>query len=73
MKNIGAFINKRSGWILLGGFAFIIISVIYGTTLFSKLNSAGFQVAGSDSYAAFNAVHERLPNTEPELIVLFSD
>lgn len=73
MKNVGAFINKRSGWILAGGLLFIIISVVYGTTLFSKLNSAGFQVVGSDSYAAFNKVQNQLPHTDPELIVLFSD
>lgn len=66
------FINKRNGWILGGSLLFIIFAVIYGTTLFSKLNSSGFQVEGSDSAAAFHDMQTKLPTSDPELIVLFS-
>ncbi len=73
MQNLGNFINKRSGWILIGCLVFIIASVVYGTTLFSRLNSAGFQVEGSDSHTAFNDIQAHLPQTDAEVIVLLSD
>ncbi len=73
MKNLGTFINKRSGWVLITCLIFVIISVVYGTTLFSRLNSAGFQVEGSSSYKAFSDIQNKLPQTDPEIIVLLSD
>ncbi len=73
MKKLGEFIH-RNRWVVIGASAvFIIACVVYGTTLFEKLSSGGFQDESADSYQVLKDIQTRLPQTDPEVIVLFKD
>ena len=69
---LGRFIYRRRWLVLAAGLIFIIISGVYGTSVFGVLKSGGFYDATSESYQASIGVQQHLNNGETPLLVLFT-
>ncbi len=69
---LGRFIYQRRWLVLAAGLIFIIISGVYGTSVFGFLKSGGFYDPTSESYQASIGVQQQLNKGETPLLVLFS-
>ena len=68
----GNFIYRRYWWVLGAGLIFMIISGVYGTTLFSNLKGGGFDYPAAESSQALVTLQEKLGQPDGTLIALFT-
>lgn len=71
-KAWGNFVFRQRWLVLAVGVIFLIISAVYGTTLFSKLKSGGFYDPNADSTKVMNEIPTLLGRDPAQLLVLFS-
>ncbi len=69
---IGSAIYRRRWFVLLAGFVFLVVSGVYGTSVFPNLKGGGFYDPNADSTRVTEALHHDLGRDEGALIVLFT-
>lgn len=70
-QSLGHFINKFRWWVLLAAVLFILTAVLYGMSVFSRLDSGGFGSPKFESYQAMQEISDHF-GTQQSIIVLFS-
>jgi RND superfamily putative drug exporter len=58
--------------VLLAGLVFIVVSAVYGTSIFPRLKNGGWYDPNADSTRVMNALHEKLGRDESVLLVLYT-
>ncbi len=69
---LGHFIYRQKWTVLAMGLIFLIVSGVYGTTLFGSLKSGGFNDPNAESSKATEAIAQQLGQDQTALIVLFT-
>src|SRR5437870_3780903 len=70
--SIGTFIYKRRWGVLIAGLIFIVVSGVYGTSVFPSLKDGGFYDPGAESTKVVEALHHNLGRDEGSLVVMFT-
>ena len=71
LANLGRILHRKSGWFLGAGAIFLIIAGTYGTGVFDKLASGGFDSPGFESYQAAHETSDHFGGSQQSLLVLF--
>jgi RND superfamily putative drug exporter len=69
-RSLGAFVTKRSWWVLAFAIIFIGVAASYGTSVFGRLDSGGFAGQRFESYQALQEITDHFGGSQ-SLIVLF--
>src|SRR5438128_1090546 len=69
---IGKFVYHRRWFVLIAGLLFVIVSGLYGTSVFGSLKNGGFYDQGAESTKVADEIHQQLGRDEQSLIVLFT-
>src|SRR3954469_6014517 len=70
--SLGRFIYRWRWGVLLAGLLFIVVSGVYGTSVFPSLKGGGFYAPDAESTRAAEALHTDLGRDAGSLIVLFT-
>src|SRR4051812_35285678 len=70
--SLGRFIYRWRWGVLLAGLLFIVVSGVYGTSVFPSLKGGGFYAPDAESTRAAAALHTDLGRDAGSLIVLFT-
>lgn len=68
----GNFVFRQRWLVLAAGLVFLLVSGVYGTTLFNKLKSGGFYDPNADSTKVMNEIPALLGRDPADLLVLFT-
>jgi RND superfamily putative drug exporter len=69
---LGKFVYQRRWLVLVAGLIFIIVSGVYGTSVFGSLKGGGFDDPNAESSKAAQAISQQLGRDDNVLVVLFS-
>ncbi len=69
---LSKFVYRRRWSVLAAGLVFMILSGVFGTTVFGNLKSGGFNDPAVDSSKVLEAMHDKLGRDDTSLIVLFN-
>ncbi len=70
--SLSNFIYRRRWLVLAGGLLFLLVSGIFGTSVFGSLKGGGFDDPASDSSKVIQSFKNELGQQEAQLIVLFT-
>jgi trehalose monomycolate/heme transporter len=66
------FMYRQRWFVLVAGLVFLVVSAVYGTSLFGRLKSGGFLDPNAESSKAIVALHNELNRPDATLVVLFT-
>jgi trehalose monomycolate/heme transporter len=69
---LGKLIYKRRWTVFIAGIIFLVLSGVYGTSVFSNLKPGGFNEPNSESTKALVAMQDKLGRDDVALIVFFT-
>jgi trehalose monomycolate/heme transporter len=70
-ESLGRGVYRRRRLVLLAAVLFLAVAGGWGTSVFSRLSSAGFEDPGSDSYRAAQVAERELGRDEADVVVLY--
>ena len=69
---LSKFVYRRRWSVLAAGLVFMILSGVFGTTVFGNLKSGGFNDPAVESSKVLDAMHDKLGRDDTTLIILFN-
>jgi RND superfamily putative drug exporter len=69
---LGRFVYKRRWSVLIAGFVFLLLSGVFGTSVFGSLKPGGFNDPNAESTKALQSMTDKLGRDDTSLIVLFT-
>src|SRR3954454_25416764 len=69
---LGRVMYRRRHWVVALALAVLVFAGVWGTGVFGRLGSGGFDAAGSESTRAAEVAATELGGSSPDVIVLYS-